>query len=164
MPDNKQVFFDKKVGAFHVIVMEQASGGVKVQAFSGDKEKLISELRLVASNQDLSVAEEVSAQLLKPVELETILEVVASHYKIPASAIRGKRRQPRIAEARHVAMWLAKQLTAFTLKELAKAFGKNDHTTVVHGAKRVVTQMEADADFAYRVEFMRKKIKKESDG
>ena len=162
MVEKKQVYFDEKVGLFHVTVLRLASDIVKVQTFSAGKERLLSELALVPSSQDLSFAEAASSQLLKPVDLETIFNVVSEHYELPVSALRGKRRQPRIAEARHVAMWLAKQLTPMTLKELAKAFGKSDHTTIVHGAKRVANQMEKDKAFTYRVNFMRDKIKKES--
>jgi len=162
MSDNKQVYFDEKVGPFHVTVIRLASDVVKIQTFNVGKGKLLSELSVVPSSHDLSIAEAASSQLLKPVDIETIFIVVANHYELLVSAIRGKRRQPRIAEARHVAMWLAKQLTPMTLKELAKEFSKGHHTTIVHAAKRVANQMEKDKDFAYRVNFMRDKIKKES--
>lgn len=160
----KKVHFDDTVGSFRVIVIQTPNGGVRVQAFDADDDHPVSELKLVSSGKDLSDAEATSAKLLSPIDFDTILSTVAEHYELPISAIRGKRRQPRIAEARHVAMWLAKNLTPMTLKELAKAFGKSDHTTIAHGSKRVENQMKKDKDFKYRVNFLSQKIKKDSDG
>ena len=55
-------------------------------------------------------------------------------------------------------MYLAKQLTSRSLPEIGRMFGGRDHTTVMHGVKRVEQLRETDAAFAEDIDLLKRMI------
>jgi len=80
----------------------------------------------------------------KLVTIENIQKTVAEYYKIRIADLLSKRRSRSIARPRQVAMALAKELTNHSLPEIGDAFGGRDHTTVMHGCKRVKELRETE--------------------
>jgi chromosomal replication initiator protein len=80
----------------------------------------------------------------KLVTIENIQKTVAEYYKIRIADLLSKRRSRSIARPRQVAMALAKELTNHSLPEIGDAFGGRDHTTVLHGCKRVKELRETE--------------------
>jgi chromosomal replication initiator protein len=68
------------------------------------------------------------------------------------------RRARNVARPRQVAMYLAKQLTSRSLPEIGRKFGGRDHTTVMHGVKRVEQLRETDAAFAEDIDLLKRMI------
>jgi chromosomal replication initiator protein len=50
-------------------------------------------------------------------------------------------RAPRVTRARHLAMYLTRQLTGLSLAEIARGF-RRDHSTVLHAVRRIDNQLE----------------------
>jgi chromosomal replication initiator protein len=69
---------------------------------------------------------------------------VADYYKIRVADLLSKRRNRSIARPRQVAMALAKELTNHSLPEIGDAFGGRDHTTVLHGCRRITALRETE--------------------
>ena len=59
---------------------------------------------------------------------------------------------------RHVAMYLAKQLTSRSLPEIGRKFGKRDHTTVMYAIRRIEELRPKDAALDEDVEFLRQSL------
>jgi chromosomal replication initiator protein len=78
------------------------------------------------------------------VSIGNIQKTVADYYKIRIGDLLSKRRTRSIARPRQVAMALAKELTNHSLPEIGDAFGGRDHTTVLHGCRRVAELRETD--------------------
>jgi chromosomal replication initiator protein len=55
-------------------------------------------------------------------------------------------RAARVAFARQVAMYLARELTDATLPAIGRAFGNRNHTTVLHACRRAEERMAQDPD------------------
>lgn len=75
-----------------------------------------------------------------------IIERVAAHYGMSADDIRSERRDAPTVWARHVAMWLARETTCYSLPRLGRLFGARDHSTVLHAVRRIDMMRDADAD------------------
>lgn len=73
-----------------------------------------------------------------------IIAEVSSTYLVSADDLVSDRRDEPVAWARHVAMWLARELTSFSYPNIAKVFNR-DHTTVIHAVRRVYRMREVDA-------------------
>lgn len=84
----------------------------------------------------------------KLVTLENIQKIVANYYKIKIADILSKRRNRSIALPRQVAMALAKELTNHSLPEIGDAFGGRDHTTVIHGCRKIKAALTTDSHIA----------------
>jgi chromosomal replication initiation ATPase DnaA len=73
----------------------------------------------------------------KSVPVRAILEVCARHYGTTVGEILSQRRNKEVVRARQVAMYLAKVLTTLSFPALGRRFGDRDHTTVLHGFRKV---------------------------
>ncbi len=68
---------------------------------------------------------------------EIIIATVAQHYGFSVKDIKGKKRYPRIAEARHLSIYLCRNLLGETYVEIGRIFGGKDHSTIVHSIKKI---------------------------
>lgn len=84
-----------------------------------------------------------------------IQKYVCLQYGISKELMLSQSRIGKISFVRHVAMYLAHELTAMSLPEIGRRFGGRDHSTVLHGVKRIERLMAADADFAAEVQELR---------
>ena len=60
--------------------------------------------------------------------------------------------------ARQIAMYLSKNLTSRSLPEIGRRFGGRDHTTVMHGVKRIEELKIQDGQVAEDVEILRRAL------
>ena len=78
------------------------------------------------------------------VSIENIQKTVADYFKIRVADLLSKRRSRSIARPRQHAMALSKELTNHSLPEIGDAFGGRDHTTVLHGCRRIAALRETE--------------------
>lgn len=67
--------------------------------------------------------------------IAAIKQAVAAHYGLEATDLEGKRRA--VARQRQVAMYLARNLTNASLPTIGYYLGRRDHTTIIHGVRRI---------------------------
>ncbi|MEJ6399986.1 chromosomal replication initiator protein DnaA [Nicoliella lavandulae] len=78
-----------------------------------------------------------STKIDRNVDINEILEKVASYYNVQVKDIKGKKRFKEIVGPRQVAMYLSRELTNASLPKIGKAFGGKDHTTVIHAYDKI---------------------------
>ena len=78
------------------------------------------------------------------ISIGNIQRTVADYYQLRLADLTSKRRTRSLARPRQIAMALAKELTEHSLPEIGDSFGGRDHTTVLHGCKRVRALIETD--------------------
>ncbi|RLE30519.1 chromosomal replication initiator protein DnaA, partial [Candidatus Acetothermia bacterium] len=69
--------------------------------------------------------------------VEVIKQEVAARYKVPVAELEGPSRKKEIAQARQIAIYLARELTDSSFPALGRAFGGRDHTTIMHSYQKV---------------------------
>ncbi len=94
----------------------------------------------------------------KRVSVDQIQRAVAQFFDLRLAELLSRRRTRAIAVPRQIAMYLSKEMTTRSYPDLAKRFGGRDHTTVIHGVRRVAALMESDADFARTVAEIRRSL------
>lgn len=70
-----------------------------------------------------------------------ILDAVAEATRTTPGQIVGPSRELRVTRARHLAMYLAYVLTDGTLRQIAQAFGRSDHSTVLNARDGVESRL-----------------------
>ena len=88
----------------------------------------------------------------KPITIAEIERVVADHYHVKTALLRSKRRHKDIAHARHVAMYLTRELTDASLPHIGKTFGDRDHTSVIHACNKIKGMLKENWNFQEEVE------------
>jgi len=81
-----------------------------------------------------------------PVELtiDQVLDIVAAYFGLRVDDLKGPRRTKKIAFARHIAMYLARDLTDMSLPRIGQSLGGRDHSTILHGYGKIAGLFEKD--------------------
>ena len=83
----------------------------------------------------------------EPPTLRAIQDAVCAVNGITREELLSPRRSTRIAHARQLAMYLARELTPLSLTEIARGFDR-DHTTVLHAIRSVSSRLEPGSETA----------------
>lgn len=80
-----------------------------------------------------------------------IINVVSEYYRIPQREIMSNRRTAPVVRARQIGMYLAKTHTLRSLPEIGRVLGGKDHTTILHGVRKITQRMADDAELAKEI-------------
>lgn len=133
-----------------------------VRVLEGALTRLFAFASLVGREIDMDLTQDCLADVLRMSErkitVEEIQRKVSEYYNIRMSDIIGPKRLRSYARPRQVAMYLCKQLTSRSLPEIGRRFGGRDHTTVMHGVKRIEELKLTDGQIAEDVEMLRRSL------
>ena len=101
------------------------------------------------------IGEKHSASTLSP---EKIVSTVADFYNLSSAQILGKMRLAQIALARHISMYLCRDLLAMNYSEVAKVFSK-DHTSVMNAISKVEYLLKTDVEMQKAINSLEAKLK-----
>lgn len=112
-----------------------------VRELEGALHRLVASSRFSNREIDLDLARDTLQDLTlfqeRKISIENIQKTVADYFNIRVADLKSKRRNRQIARPRQMAMALAKELTSMSLPDIGDAFGGRDHTTVIHGCKKI---------------------------
>ncbi|MCE4956694.1 chromosomal replication initiator protein DnaA [Macrococcoides caseolyticum] len=80
----------------------------------------------------------------KKITIQDIQNAVGAYYNIRLEDFSAKKRTKSIAFPRQIAMYLARELTDFSLPKIGEEFGGRDHSTVIHAHEKIRMQLEED--------------------
>ncbi len=133
-----------------------------VRVLEGALTRLYAFASLVGHEITLELTQDCLADVLRAserkVSIEEIQRQVSEHYNIRLSDMIGPKRVRTFARPRQVAMYLCKQMTSRSLPEIGRRFGGRDHTTVMHGVKRIEELRAQDAQIAEDLELLRRTL------
>ncbi|UWQ14318.1 chromosomal replication initiator protein DnaA [Aliiroseovarius sp. M344] len=133
-----------------------------VRVLEGALMRLFAFASLVGREITLELAQDCLGDILRAsdrkVTVEEIQRKVSEHYNIRLSDLIGPKRVRTIARPRQVAMYLAKHMTSRSLPEIGRRFGGRDHTTVMHGVKRIDELKGVDDQIAEDLELLRRAL------
>ncbi len=120
-----------------------------VRDLEGVLASLLAYSTLTDAQVNMELAEQVVGRIVQvkdhTIEFENITSQVCQHFNVSEKMVYTKSRKREIAQARQVAMYLAKQLTDKSLSEIGAAMGNRNHATVLHSIHNVSEQMEVDS-------------------
>ncbi|SIT89241.1 chromosomal replication initiator protein [Yoonia rosea] len=133
-----------------------------VRVLEGALTRLFAFASLVGREITLDLTQDCLSDVLKAsdrkVTVEEIQRKVSEHYNIRLSDMIGPKRVRNYARPRQIAMYLAKQMTSRSLPEIGRRFGGRDHTTVMHGVKRIEELKALDSQIADDLELLRRAL------
>ena len=84
---------------------------------------------------------------------------VAEYYNISVNELASKLRTSKITIARHIAMYLCRELLNTPLKEIGNEFGGRDHSTVISACEKVNKMCKENSDYFVVVTELKKRLK-----
>lgn len=145
-------------------VIEFISYNVKsnIRELEGVMISLVAQSTLNNKRIDINLAKQVVesfvSEMNKEITVENIKELVADHFKIPLDKLQGKTRKREVVIARQLSMYLAKNHTTNSLKNIGDQFGGRDHSTVIYSCRTVQDLMDTDILFKDTVSELEKKV------
>jgi len=95
---------------------------------------------------------------IKIISVESIQNLVASHFNLNMQELLSPRRSRSLARPRQIAMYLSKQYTTNSLPDIGRKFANRDHTTVIHAVKKIGELIKKDDEIRQGVEEIKKKL------
>tara|TARA_R110002072_G_scaffold20868_5_gene75348 strand:+ start:2403 stop:3773 length:1371 start_codon:yes stop_codon:yes gene_type:complete len=133
-----------------------------VRVLEGALTRLFAFASLVGREINLELTQDCLADVLRASErkisVEEIQRKVSDHYNIRLSDMIGPKRLRSYARPRQVAMYLCKKMTSRSLPEIGRRFGGRDHTTVMHGVRRIEELRQSDGQIAEDLELLRRAL------
>ena len=131
-----------------------------VRVLEGALTRLFAFASLVGREITLDLAQDCLADILRSsdrkLSIEEIQRKVAEHYNVRLSDLIGPKRLRTIARPRQVAMYLSKHLTPRSLPEIGRRFGGRDHTTIMHGVRKIEELMTTDSQLSDDLQLLRR--------
>ena len=119
-----------------------------IRELEGAFRRVMATANFTASPITLEFAKDALRDLIalqeRTITMDNIQKTVAEYYKIRTSDLHSNRRSRSITRPRQLAMALSKELTNHSLPEIGAAFGGRDHTTVLHGCRKIAELRESD--------------------
>ncbi len=98
--------------------------------------------------------------VLKP---ETILSVVADFYGLSVEDVRGSKRLRPLVHARHIAMYLIRDLLDnYSYPMIARIFDGRNHTTVISGVEKIKEQITLNPEVLAQVNQLKRRLQGEN--
>ncbi len=128
-------------------------------------ESCIVRLHAIYSLKRIPITEELAKKELADIfssaslkEPEDVIQLISEFYNIPKTEIMGKKQKKELTHARHVAMYIMKNIYAMKVTEIAKFFGR-DHTTVLNAIQKIEKRLPQDENFKEEIREIEKLLK-----
>ena len=134
-----------------------------IRELEGALNKLVALSNLENREITVKLAEEALKDIVSPDEQReltpsVIIEVVAEHFHLTAEDIRSNKRNSEIVYPRQIAMYLCSNLTDAGLKRIGAEIGNRDHSTVLHGSRKIASEIKKSDAVRETIEVLKKKL------
>ncbi len=134
-----------------------------VRELEGALNKLLAYYNLCKIDITMEIAQKELQNIITPdkpreVTPQLIIEVVTEHFNISMDQMVSKSRSSDIARPRQIAMYLCKTMTDSSLDVIGSFLGGRDHSTIIHGIKKVTDEYEINEVTRSLIDTIKKKI------
>lgn len=84
--------------------------------------------------------------------VQSVVRAACEVTGVTRSEIRSERRMKHITRARHIVHWVSCRCTGASLPEIGRRLGGQDHTTVLHGFRKVEHILSDDGELAFDID------------
>jgi chromosomal replication initiator protein len=157
--ETREAILRKKAGSENIPVPDEVTSFIAKVIPSNIRELEGALIRVIAyaSLTKAPITTDLAADVLKSavaqaplhrITIGKIKETVSGAHGLTVKEMDNGRRDQRLAAPRQIAMYIATELTSYSLPQIAREFGKKDHTTVMYARDKIKEQMQRDE--AYR--------------
>ena len=127
-------------------------------------EQILAYADIIEQNPTLEMAKNQLKDILNSnssqnISLDIIQKVIADNYQISISELKGKKRDKKYVFPRHVAIYIARELTEISYSELGNEFGGKDHATIMHAYDKIAENIKLDSNLESKINILMREIK-----
>ncbi len=120
-----------------------------VRELEGALNKVIATCKLTDCDITMDKAKEVLANIISEKQSiltpDIVIREVHKFYHIPIEDLLGPKRTKELVSARHIVSYLLRHLCSMSFPEIGRRMGGKDHSTIMHGCKKIETNISTDA-------------------
>ena len=120
------------------------------------------------SPQNVRYTYQVVSQMFSSITRETenvtperVVEIVTRFYGLTRSEILGKSRRKEVVLARHISMWMIRNVLNLTYKDIGLFFKGKDHSTVMNAIDKIDYQMKVNETIKNALKMIKSKLGKD---
>ncbi len=117
---------------------------------------------LIGCEITMDMAQECLSDILRAtdrkVTMDEIIRKTCEHYHLRQTDLMSPSRARNISRPRQMAMYLCKKLTTRSLPEIGRKFSGRDHTTILHGVRKIEELITLDSQIAEDAELLRRML------
>ena len=150
--ETRMAIIQKKAQLENIIIDNEILSNIALKVDSnirdleGAFKKLVALSKMKNLPFSLQLSEEaisdVIAQNNKVISIEYIQEIVAKFFHVTVADLKGSRRSSEVVFPRQIAMYLCKNVAQISYPKIGQAFGKRDHSTVMHACEKIETDIK----------------------
>ena len=162
----------KKAQLEHIIIEDEilANIATKIDSNIRELEGTLNKLIAMSSLEHKPITIALSDKAIADVVLhkntvlstEYIQDIVAKYFNITVEDLKGSRRSADIAFPRQIAMYLCRDVAQISTPKIGQAFGKRDHSTVMHACNKISTEIKENSNTKLIVETVKNSLFEEN--
>ncbi|MCI7813258.1 MAG: chromosomal replication initiator protein DnaA [Lachnospiraceae bacterium] len=134
-----------------------------IRELEGALNKIMAFSNLENREIDIDLAQEALKDIIAPeakgvITPKLILDKVAEHFHIDTEDLIGNKRTANIVFPRQIAMYLCIEMLEMPLKNIGEVLGNRDHTTIMHGSKKITKELQTSESLRNTIDILKKKI------
>jgi chromosomal replication initiator protein len=133
-----------------------------IRVLEGALTRLFAFSDLIGCEITMDMAQECLSDILRAtdrkVTMDEIIRKTCEHYHLRQTDLMSPSRARNISRPRQMAMYLCKKLTTRSLPEIGRKFSGRDHTTILHGVRKIEELITLDSQIAEDAELLRRML------
>ncbi len=135
-----------------------------IRELEGAVTRIIAFSSLTGSLADVDMAKNILKDMIPEdreyrITSQIIIKEVSKYFSIPINVLIGSKRSQYIARARHIAMYLCRDLTSDSLPTIGKHVGDRDHATVIYAVTKISELISKESDVYKHVKEITNRVK-----
>jgi chromosomal replication initiator protein len=133
-----------------------------IRELEGALTKIHAYCSLKQCEPSLEVASEVLGGIIEDrrsiITPDLIIRETCKYFHLPAEDLLGRKRNKEVVRPRQVAMYLLRHEASLSFPEIGREMGGKDHTTIMHGCKKVESEMSGDPRLKEEISMIKNKV------
>ena len=125
-----------------------------IRELEGTLVRLIAQATILKEDLTLEFARQVLSDVGTPLPIQhtktatsrAIQTAVADYFGIETEDLISQKRTRELVQPRQIAMYMCRELTSMSYSNIAHAFNRGDHTTVIHACRQIEKTIEANGE------------------
>ncbi len=138
-----------------------------IRELEGVLNRLVAMSTLKHQPFSIALSEEAIADVVhsknKVLSIEYIQDIVSKYFNITLEDLKGSRRSSDVVFPRQIAMYLCKNVAQISFPKIGQAFGKRDHSTVMHACEKIESEIKENSNTRLIVETVKKSLFSDND-
>lgn len=166
--ETRMAILQKKAQLDNIIIDNEILSNIatkidtNIRELEGTLNKLVALSTLKRVPITIALSEEAISDVVnsknKVLSIEYIQDVVSKYFNVSIEDLKGSRRSNDVVLPRQIAMYLCKNVAQISYPKIGQAFGKRDHSTVMHACDKIEAEMKENSNTKLIVETVKNSL------